>query len=47
MGNIPKREIIINKFDRMNGRPKFWWGDIPLSPPPGSATAHTMKIIYK
>ena len=34
-------EIIINKFDRMNGRPKFWWGGgggyrpipSPLDPP--------------
>ena len=37
----PKREIIINKFDRMNGMPKFWWWGIsPYSPPPGSAIAH-------
>ena len=35
----------------MNGMPKFWWGGYPPipppPPPPGSATAYTMKIIYK
>ena len=33
MGNVQKREIIINKFDRLNGMPKFWLGGISPIPP--------------